>query len=527
MGSPLNPFGYGNPVPPEQFIGRESVIRTLFERINNSESTAVVGGYRIGKTSLLRYIASEQVRSRWLGQMATQDIFVEIDSQSLSVNDRPIDFWERVLTRLEEHTASQQEGSLPQEDLITLFHFLEERFNESELRTLCFYLGIGYDDLPGQNKTDKAREVVEHFKRRDDIAKLVKTGKQQRHDINWDSIEKPEWLLRRQMDVVRMNSFGSFTLERLFTMLAQQGQRVVLLIDEFDTLLEHPNFSTAEFFGALRSIATRNNGLALVTASHLEVADMNRRGQEIIPVGSPFFNFFIEVRIPPLQPAEVNQVLDQALDQTSVRFDLHDRRYIRWMSGCHPYLAQAAAAVLFDAVVAGKTGEECYTAASEALRQRTGAHFDGVWRYLKTSPVSQTALVMLTLAELSGQVDNADFNADSLGRMDWFIPELRRLADRGFVEHDSEAAAPAGRGNGVIWQGQRWRISAMSFVWWIADNAFLNMQQIFSYEQWLDEQVAGGVLTHAQKERLKELIENIPPDTGSSVNKFVHMLLQQ
>ena len=39
----LNPFLYGKPVPPPRFVGRREAVRTLFSRLNNGESTAIVG----------------------------------------------------------------------------------------------------------------------------------------------------------------------------------------------------------------------------------------------------------------------------------------------------------------------------------------------------------------------------------------------------------------------------------------------------------------------------------------------------
>ena len=46
------------------------------------------------------------------------------------------------------------------------------RFGEGELKDLCFDLGIDYEDLPGQGKADKARELVAHCERRDRFAEL-------------------------------------------------------------------------------------------------------------------------------------------------------------------------------------------------------------------------------------------------------------------------------------------------------------------------------------------------------------------
>ena len=75
--------------------------------------------------------------------------------------------------------------ALGRECLIRLHEILTHRFDDGELRTLCFNLGVDYDDLPGDGKVNKARELVAHCERRDDIPELLKTIKQLRQDISW------------------------------------------------------------------------------------------------------------------------------------------------------------------------------------------------------------------------------------------------------------------------------------------------------------------------------------------------------
>jgi ABC-type phosphate/phosphonate transport system ATPase subunit len=60
----LNPFLYGKPVPPARFVGRRDAVRTLFSRLYNGESTAIVGEPHIGKSSLLRYVMDDDVRAQ-------------------------------------------------------------------------------------------------------------------------------------------------------------------------------------------------------------------------------------------------------------------------------------------------------------------------------------------------------------------------------------------------------------------------------------------------------------------------------
>jgi transcription termination factor Rho len=63
MISKSNPFFYGNPVPPDQFINlRRELCRITGRIVNQGQSTAVVGEPRSGKTSLLEYLAAPETR---------------------------------------------------------------------------------------------------------------------------------------------------------------------------------------------------------------------------------------------------------------------------------------------------------------------------------------------------------------------------------------------------------------------------------------------------------------------------------
>lgn len=73
-----------------------------------------------------------------------------------------------------------------QEHLIKLHRILSTHFDENELRTLCFNLGVDYDDLPGKGKANKARELTGYSARHGRISELVKTGKELRPDIVWE-----------------------------------------------------------------------------------------------------------------------------------------------------------------------------------------------------------------------------------------------------------------------------------------------------------------------------------------------------
>ncbi len=77
--------------------------------------------------------------------------------------------------------------TLQKEYLVHLREILAKRFSKGELQTLCFDLGIDYEELPGTSVTDKARELVSFAERHNSIPDLLAVGARQRPDISWPS----------------------------------------------------------------------------------------------------------------------------------------------------------------------------------------------------------------------------------------------------------------------------------------------------------------------------------------------------
>ncbi len=78
-----------------------------------------------------------------------------------------------------------QQIKTPLEELAQLRQLLVDHFNEGELRTLCFDLGVDYENLPPGGKADKARELVAHLERRNQIPELLEMGRRLRPDVDW------------------------------------------------------------------------------------------------------------------------------------------------------------------------------------------------------------------------------------------------------------------------------------------------------------------------------------------------------
>jgi Effector-associated domain 7 len=69
--------------------------------------------------------------------------------------------------------AAQTSAVAPTIDRVTLRNILVSRFSDNELRDLVFDLGEDYENLPGEGKAAKARELVAFAERRGRTSELV------------------------------------------------------------------------------------------------------------------------------------------------------------------------------------------------------------------------------------------------------------------------------------------------------------------------------------------------------------------
>jgi len=72
------------------------------------------------------------------------------------------------------------------QELADWHHKLTDYFDDGELKTLCFNLGVTFDDLPGDGKASKARELVAFMERRDRIPELIAECEKQRPNVEWN-----------------------------------------------------------------------------------------------------------------------------------------------------------------------------------------------------------------------------------------------------------------------------------------------------------------------------------------------------
>ena len=89
--------------------------------------------------------------------------------------------------------ASVQRVKMDQSDYRTkVRQDLTDHFNEEELRTLCFDMGLDYESLPAQGKAGKAREIIAQVERNGAITKLIEQCRRLRPDVHWTGMPEME-----------------------------------------------------------------------------------------------------------------------------------------------------------------------------------------------------------------------------------------------------------------------------------------------------------------------------------------------
>ena len=114
-------------------------------------------------------------------------------------------------------------------DLSNLVNLLNRHFDLNELEELAFYLNIRFDDISGESKTSKTRELVLYLERRDRIAELVQKFKELRPKVDIDSIFSP--------NLVRL------TRKRLESWTAQGPINAILILDVDKGLVQAEDWS--------------------------------------------------------------------------------------------------------------------------------------------------------------------------------------------------------------------------------------------------------------------------------------------
>jgi hypothetical protein len=231
------------------------------------------------------------------------------------------------------------------------------------------------------------------------------------------------------------SSFREFRDAILSIQNQKKGDKLVFLLDEFESIAQNPNLNQ-DLFSNLRSLAT---AVVYVTASRNSLFDLVYADRSVL--SSPFFNIFQEIHLGLLMPGEAREMVSQLLKigKQETFFTEEDIAFVFEIAGYHPFFLQLACYCLFERKgERAKLEKEDYESILEAYAAEAGPHFRYIWEQL--DPKEREAVRAVS----KGKFDQLD---NRLAR------KLEReciLSDRvffspvfaEFVQHQDELAHP-------------------------------------------------------------------------------------
>ena len=152
-----------------------------------------------------------------------------------------------------------------------------------------------------------------------------------------------------------------------------KGMRLILLLDEFESVTKNPNFGE-DFFAFLRSMANTQE-IAYVTTSARNLQELCHT-QEISD--SPFFNVFSNLYLGPFARREAMELIEKPSTQAGIPLGEHADVILK-MAGFLPFFLQIACSAFFDHLVERGGGPVDLEEVKEAYLEEVGVHFRYIW----------------------------------------------------------------------------------------------------------------------------------------------------
>ncbi len=146
----------------------------------------------------------------------------------------------------------------------------------------------------------------------------------------------------------KQDKIGIFDLMALSEQIAADGKLVVLLLDEFEWIINNTDPQRPTLLNTLRSLINlpiQKRGFALITSSEEPLSDLCK---DIGFSGSPFPNSLVPVHLRPFSLSEAFELIDEYLTGTIVAFSQEDKDLVYDLSDGHPYWLQRACFEMFN-----------------------------------------------------------------------------------------------------------------------------------------------------------------------------------
>jgi AAA+ ATPase superfamily predicted ATPase len=304
--------------------------------------------------------------------------------------------------------------------------------------------------------------------------------------------------------ICKENQFAVFALEEFLGELQKKRLHHILIIDEFDTLLDHKLLNQADFYGSLRTLASRfGPALTLAIASRQPLKTLNRRTQQINPTGSPYFNIFDEITLGPFEYQQANEIINLA----GKRFTSAEKKIILQIAGGHPFLLQVASSTLWDVYESKKDPLQRLEMVGKQLFASAESSFQDMWRLW--SAEMKEAFVIIALDQVPQMLNERDFDLNLLiASLSNYAQELRMLEQRGIIAKDDVSLS-------------RWQITGQVMLWWIAEVLITALRENDNLGQFLRKQEWDGLLKIGEKNQFITAVKGLGGMLKGGVEVFV------
>ena len=239
----------------------------------------------LGRSGLLRELHDPAVVARH-GHLVQPDGFM------------PLWYWQAAeyLVHLLHEGAALGRLSLAQ-----VYRALKDHFTSSELQDLCFEMGVAYDDLPGVDRSSKARELVMRVERAGRLGELLELVRQEYPAVTWpilgqrSQVDEIEAWLRRYFErhgpASDQDPFQPDVLEFFILLLGQSGQKAggpAAPLDVASTSIRLlPDYQSHLWLGAAKGSGEFQQALGEWLIDH-------EPGRLVADAGLPQFLYFLK-----------------------------------------------------------------------------------------------------------------------------------------------------------------------------------------------------------------------------------------
>jgi hypothetical protein len=302
----------------------------------------------------------------------------------------------------------------------------------------------------------------------------------------------------------KKNNYETIYLDSFFKDSISEGWHLILLLDEFDTVLQHASLNNNEFLGGLRSLASRyGSALSLVISSQSTLSTLNEETSKTSPKGSPYFNFIKEIPILPFSRKHANDILNLS----SRKFRQEEKNYLLEIAGFHPYLLQAGGSALWNAYENNYPPQERLVIVGNAIVRIASSQLNRIWDHW--SPKTRKIFTCIALDEMPSLLGSSQFDIEEMRKIVANQSgELRYLIERGFIMPDP--LLPSG-----------YCVTAKVMLWWLAEQLLFSIDNQDEVGAFLFKNQLDGLFTRNEQAQFASAIDRLKEVVFGGVEIFV------